>query len=256
MASPSLPAPPYAPRPAASKITVKTTSPIVPPNIDRVPIRTERLLLRPFVASDTEAVYEIRKQPEVMLWTLTGEIDKDIDQSRVCVERFLPPKDLATYHFVVVYLGDTGKSEDTNGVVIGIGGCHKIPGDFGWPELGYMFRKEYWGKGFATEFMRAFTKAWWALPRNEIQIEVDAVSVEKWCQGKGEKNDGDVIRVPEVIMAMIDAGNGGSRKVLEKAGFRVFDKWTEADSRTGFKGSTVKLDVFLLEEPAAKDGNS
>ncbi|KAI0531793.1 acetyltransferase domain-containing protein [Xylaria digitata] len=245
MASPSLPAPPHAPPVTPSKIKVKTTSPSVPPNIDRAPIRTERLLIRPFDASDAEAVYELRKQPEVMQWTALGEIDKDVNQSLVYIERFLPPKDLDTYNFVVVYLGDTGKSEDANGVVIGVAGCHKIRNDFGWPEVGYMFRKEYWGRGLGTEFLRAFTKAWWALPRNEIQLEVEAASVEKWCG----KNDGDVIQVPEILTAIIEAGNGGSRKVLERAGFREYNQWTEPDSRAGFEESTATLVAFLLESP-------
>ncbi|KAI3338173.1 acetyltransferase domain-containing protein [Ustulina deusta] len=245
MASPSLPGPPHGPPPAPSKIQVKTTWPTVPPNIDRAPIRTERLLIRPFDPSDVEAVHELRTQPEVMQWTSVGVVDKDVDQSRVFVERFLPPKDLETYNFAVVYLGDVAKGEDTDGVLIGTAGAHQTRNAIGWPEIGYMYRKEYWRKGLGTEFLRAFIKAWWALPRNEIQLEVDAASVE----GRGERNGSDVIQVPEILTAIIEAENIGSRRVLEKAGFREYQRWTEPDSRAGFEDSNATLVAFLLDAP-------
>ncbi|KAI0434953.1 acetyltransferase domain-containing protein [Xylaria sp. FL1042] len=245
MASPSVPGPPHGPPPNPSKIQVKTTSPTVPPNIDRTPIRTERLLIRPFDLSDVKAVHELRTQPEVMQWTSIGTVDKDLDQTRVFIERFLPPKDLETYNFAVMYLGDAAKGEDTDGVLIGTAGAHQSLNTFGWPEVGYMFRKEYWNKGLGTEFLHAFTKAWWALPRNEVQREVDTASVE----GRGEKSGGDVMQIPEVLTALIEANNVGSRRVLEKAGFREFKRWSEPDSRVGFEDVDAELVAFLLEAP-------
>ncbi|KAI0976723.1 acetyltransferase domain-containing protein [Xylaria arbuscula] len=245
MASPSLPGPPHELPPAPSKIQVKTTRATPPPNTDRESIRTERLLLRPFDASDAGALHEVRTQPEVMLWTRTGEVDKDVDHTFTFIERFLPPKDLETYDFAVVHLNDAAKSDDTDGVLIGSAGVHSIHSSFGWPEVGYMFHKETWGKGIGTEFLRAFSKAWWALPRTEIQLEVDATSVE----GRGEKDSNGVIQVPEILTAVISAENIGSRRVLEKAGFREFKSWTEPDSRAGFEGESVALLAFLLEAP-------
>ncbi|KAJ8129495.1 hypothetical protein O1611_g4133 [Lasiodiplodia mahajangana] len=250
MASQILPEPTQGSPPVPPKMKVKTTWPRVPPNAERTPIRTERLLLRPFEAADVEAVFELRQQPEVMLWTSFGTIDKDIDQSRTFVERFLPPNDTQTYNFVVVYLGDAGESDDSNGVVIGVGGAHKTRSHLGWPEVGYMFRKEYWNKGFATEFLRGFSKAWWALPRNnEVEIEVDAESLEGRVESISEKNDGDAIQAPEILTALIEARNIGSRKVLEKAGFKEYKVWTEPDSRAGFEGLDATLAGFLLTAP-------
>ncbi|KAI0810381.1 acetyltransferase domain-containing protein [Xylaria sp. FL0064] len=245
MASPSIPGPPHGPPPDPSKIQVKTTWPTIPPNVDRAPIRTERLLIRPYDVSDVKAVHELRTQPEVMQWTSTGVVDKDLDQTRVFVERFLPPKDLETYNFAVLYVGDAANGEDTDGVLIGSAGAHSSLNTFGWPEVGYMFRKEYWSKGLGTEFLRAFTQAWWALPRNEGQREVDAASVE----GRGENSDNNVKQVPEVLTAIIEANNVGSRRILEKAGFREFKRWSEPDSRAGFEGLDAELVAFLLEAP-------
>ncbi|KAI0409908.1 acetyltransferase domain-containing protein [Xylaria palmicola] len=241
--SPSLPVP----SPASSYVKVKTTWPTVPPNTDRSPIRTGRLLLRPFVAADAEAVYELRKQPEVMRWTIAGVVDDGVDASRVWVERFLSPKDLETYNFAILYPGDNAESEGGAGVLIGTAGAHKVHHDLGWPEVGYMFRKEFWNKGLGTEFLRAFTKAWWALPRREIELVVDAASVEK--RGNFESNNDDVIRVPEVLTAYITASNTGSRRVLEKAGFREYKRWTEPNHHAGFEGTSVTLVGFLLEAP-------
>ncbi|KAI0873816.1 acetyltransferase domain-containing protein [Hypoxylon argillaceum] len=251
MASQNAPSPSQASKPVVPKTKVKTTWPSVPPNADRTPIRTERLLLRPFEAADVEAVYELRQQPEVMIFTLSGIIDGDISESRTFVERFLPPKDTATYNFVAVYLGDDDKSgnADAKGVVIGVGGAHKTTPHLGWPEVGYMFRKEYWNKGFATEFLRAFSKAWWALPRTDVEIEVPTASVEGRGGDKTAENDGDVIEVQELLTAIIDANNIGSRRVLEKAGFKEYIQWKEPDSRAGFEGLDVTLASFLLTAP-------
>ncbi|KAI0109187.1 acetyltransferase domain-containing protein [Nemania sp. FL0031] len=249
MTSQNLPEPTQAPTPVSPKVKVKTTWPIVPPNADRTPIRTERLLLRPFDAADVDAVFELRQQPEVMLWTSFGTIDKDIDESRTFVERFLPPNDTQTYNFVVVYLGNAGENNDGNGVVIGVGGAHKTRSHLGWPEVGYMFRKEYWNKGFATEFLRGFTKAWWALPRKEIEIEIGADSLEGRVENADEKNEGGVIQAPEILTAIIEVRNIGSRRVLENAGFREYKVWTEPDSRAGFEGLDATLGGFLLTAP-------
>ncbi|KAK5631554.1 hypothetical protein RRF57_007268 [Xylaria bambusicola] len=94
------------PNPTPPKIRIKTTGPVVPPNIDRPPILTERLLLRQLDISDAEAVHALRTQPEVMQWTSVGTVDKDVDESRAWIKRFLPPKDLLTYNFVIVDRGD------------------------------------------------------------------------------------------------------------------------------------------------------
>lgn len=184
----------------------------------------------------------MRTQPEVMHWTAIGTVDKDVDQSRVWLERFLPPKDLKSFNFALMDRGEAAGG-DTAGVLVGTAGVHTTHNDFGWPEVGYMLRKEYWGKGIATEFMRAFIKAWWALPRKEVQIKVDAATVE----GRGAKDSDDELRVPEVLFAMIEAGNAGSRRVLEKAGFKKFKEWTEPDSRATCEGRTATLIAFLLE---------
>jgi RimJ/RimL family protein N-acetyltransferase len=239
------PAPPASPK----KVKVKTTWPTLPPIAERAPIRTERLLIRPFTASDVKAIHALRSQPKVMRWTRFGVVDKDEDQSRLYVERFIAPRDKESYNFVIVYLGNNKDKEndEDEGLVVGCGGCPVFGSALGWPEVGYMFRDEYWNKGLATEFLRAFVEAWWTLPRSEVEIEVDARSRSRSAEGKEEE---EVIKVPEALTAVIDADNSGSKRVLEKAGFREYKKWNEMDNRVRIEGIDVALLGFILEAPA------
>ncbi|KAI1430835.1 acetyltransferase domain-containing protein [Xylaria sp. CBS 124048] len=228
----------------APKIKVKTTWPTLPERSARTPIRTKRLLLRLFEASDAEAIYELRKQPEVMIWTPTGTADQSIEHSRAFLEHLLPPKDFDKYTWIITY------SENSGEAIIGFGGTTRVRHEAGWPEIGFLFRKEYWGLGLATEFLRGFLEAWWALPRSEIELEVEPDSI-----GKRKEEDG-VIRVPEVLLGMTMEGNMGSRRVLEKSGFIEFKRWTQPDTRTGYEGKDVTLLRFRLEVPGKLNGQA
>jgi RimJ/RimL family protein N-acetyltransferase len=62
-------------------------------------------------------------------------------------------------------------------------------------ELGYMFNSMTWGQGYATESLAAFVPLYW-----------------QYALGR-----------PEYLIASIDEENIGSRKVLEKVGFKKFE---------------------------------
>ncbi|KAI1657674.1 acyl-CoA N-acyltransferase [Daldinia decipiens] len=216
------------------KIKVKTYLPTqpFPPNAERKPIRTERLVIRPFTEEDLDAIYAIRTQPEVMHFSAVGQIDASKDETRTSyLACYLPPNDIRNYHNVLC-LASTGE-------LIGMGGMPKTDLLFGWPEVGYMLKKEYWGQGYATEFLRAFVDHWWTLPRSEAEIEVAAESVDR----SGE--------VPEMLSAIADDENLASKHVLEKAGFQKFTRWTEPDTRVGVIDD-IALVGFVLESPGQK----
>ncbi|KAK7962214.1 acetyltransferase domain-containing protein [Apiospora aurea] len=222
---------------SSNMIRVKTTLPKQPflPNADRQPIQTERLLVRALTQDDLQAMHELRTQPEVMIFTARGIVDTDIAQAQERLDSFLPPRgDLETYN-TAVCLAATGE-------LIGLGGVHRVASPvLGWPELGYQLKREHWGKGYATEFLRAFLERWWALPRVEVEIEVDALSVAAAdCSGGSQDGDGERV-VPEMLAAMVDANNPGSWRVMQKAGFEQFKEWKEPDSRVGFEGKDVTL---------------
>ncbi|OIW26154.1 acyl-CoA N-acyltransferase [Coniochaeta ligniaria NRRL 30616] len=195
-------------------VLVKTTLPVtpLPPNTARLPIVTDRLIIRPWLPTDFDQIRILRLQPEVMQYTRVGHIDLDEAETQAWLARFLPPGDAAT-HSCAITLKETGE-------VIGTGGTHSLQGNFGWPEVGYMFRKEFWGKGYATEFLRAYMKSWAELPREEVEIKVDPRTVT-----------GDGV-AEEQLIAVTAIVNEGSQKVLRKCGWEHFVTWPGDDSST------------------------
>ena len=254
MASPPLPPPSNSPPSTTPKIPIKTTLPKLPfpPNQSRPSLTTPRLTIRPLRPSDLQSLHEIRSQPEVMITNPQGRPDRDItSETKPALDRFLSPADLTKFYFAICLRdsrdedggergGDGGELEEK---MIGIGGCHKIASMFGWPVVGYMIRREYWGRGLATEFLVAWLGLWRGLPREEVVVEVDCRSVSSVGLGggdEGEENErgngaGDVVKevpvVPEQIVTWAVSGNIGSWRVMEKAGFAYLMTWTEADLR-------------------------
>lgn len=199
-------------------VLVKTTLPAtpLPPNAARLPIVTDRLVMRPWLPTDFDQLRLLRLQPEVMQWTRVGHVDLDEATTQAWLARFLPPNDALT-HSCAITLRDTGE-------VIGSGGTHIFRGEMGWPELGYMFRAEFWGKGYATEFLRAYGERWRELPREEVEIMVDPRTVVVAGAGEGEGT------AEEQIIAVTAEVNKGSQRVLHKCGWEHFMTYPGSDS--------------------------
>ncbi|KAH6657263.1 GNAT domain-containing protein [Truncatella angustata] len=218
-------------------IKVRTTLPKrpLPSNSQRAVIKTARLTVRHFIQDDVHGIHILRTQPEVMVRTAVGLIDKDLAETQAKLDHFLPPKDEVTFNYAIC-LTETGET-------IGMGGMHRMESGFGWPEVGYMLKREHWGKGYATEFMKAFVESYWELEREEVDIDVDVMSVNV------KENVQGVQTVPELLIAVVAVNNPGSLKVLEKTGFETFKTWTEPDSRAGFEG----LDIALIGLAVTKE---
>ncbi|TQN70285.1 putative N-acetyltransferase p20 [Colletotrichum shisoi] len=201
-------------------VTVKAVLPTIPlpPHASRQPIITERLVLRPISPDDLQPLHVLRTQPEVMRWSAAGRVDADVDETRAKLAQCLPPNDADNYDFSSC-LRSTGEW-------IGIGGCkHLSGGELGWPEIGYMLRKDFWGSGYATEFVQAFLEAWWSLPRSERELSVDRATVREWSGGEAT--------VDEIMTAVTEPGNVASRKILGKWGFRKLKVWKETSEEGG-----------------------
>ncbi|KAK7750117.1 hypothetical protein SLS62_007985 [Diatrype stigma] len=237
---------------AQKPIRAKTTLPAqpLPSNAERPHINTERLILRPFAQDDLEAYHAMRVQPEVMKYSLQGRPDRDLAESQAALDAFLPPRDTEV-HNCVVALAATGE-------LVGVGGC-RLGMFMGWPEVGYTFRRECWKLGYATEFLRAFVEAWWKLPRQDVEAEVDPVffpdstggnsAAASAGTGEGEGEGDDRREVPEQLVALVEVGNIGSHRVLEKCGFRRVTEWTEPDCREGSESANATLIVYAMSRP-------
>ncbi|KAJ5551393.1 hypothetical protein N7535_000657 [Penicillium sp. DV-2018c] len=202
-------------------VTVKALLPTIPlpANSERPAITTDRLLLRALQPSDLDALHVLRTQEEVMRWTRAGCIDESPEETKTKLDSFLPPNDRITANCAIC-LKDTGD-------LVGVGGCHLYRGSYGWPELGYMFRSEVWGKGFASEFLSAWLQFWLELPRTEQEARVHKETVV----GEGV--------VDEHLIAITEAENAGSQRVLVKSGFERFREYVEVDGT-----QTKKLIAF------------
>ncbi|OBT78957.1 hypothetical protein VF21_02801 [Pseudogymnoascus sp. 05NY08] len=218
-----------------NSITVQTTLPVQPyPLIsERNPIKTERLIIRPFQASDIDAIYELRLQPEVMKYTKKGVPDINRTESQEILDKLMGVPGNDMYNFAIC----DGKTN----VLIGTGGCHLPVGEVGWPEIGYMFRKEAHGKGYATEFVNAFLKAYWLLPRVRTEVVVDAETVEL---------SEEVTAAKECLGAITTADNKPSHSVLRKTGFERVKVFEVLGNHPQEEGDMITLWAWTVKWPS------
>lgn len=111
-------------------------------HMDKV-IETDRLILRPFVDSDVEAVYEFNSHPEVIRYTGESPVKSKQEAQDIITTIWKRDYEIQGYgRFAVVYKPDNK--------VIGFSGL-KWEADIGETDIGYRFLPEYWGQGIATE---------------------------------------------------------------------------------------------------------
>ncbi|KAF9701615.1 hypothetical protein EKO04_001126 [Ascochyta lentis] len=179
----------------------------------RTVARTERLLLRPLKLEDAEDVVLMRKHPEVMKHTSILPSD-DLEKTRQWIQGCHDRENC--WNFVIELLPSTkarresaqpaanhGKThasstersrEQPKPRVIGLIGAVRAP------EVGYMLNADYWGKGYATEAMRAFMPLFF----------------DHFSGGDYEKYD--------FAEAHTDPELESSQRVLMKVGFELYEK--------------------------------
>ena len=105
-------------------------------------IETERLLLRKFTVEDAPLIYELNLDPDVIRYTYDPV--KDIEHATHVLEQvILPQYALYNHGRWAVHLKPQLE-------FIGWCGLKCIP-QRDEIDLGYRFKKQYWGKGYATE---------------------------------------------------------------------------------------------------------
>lgn len=123
-------------------------------------IRTERLLLRRAQLDDVAAMHSIMSDPEAMrYWSTPPHTD------RVETERWMAS----------MVKADAAASDDfvviLDGRLIGKLGAWKLP------EIGFLFDRDHWGQGLASEALRAFIVHRRALGSTELTADVDPRNV-------------------------------------------------------------------------------
>ena len=142
-------------------------------------IETNRLLLRTFTEDDASLIYELNLDPDVTRYT--HDPIKDLAHAAGILEKIIIPQYVLYNHGRwAVHIRSTLEF---------LGWCGlKYRAEFNEIDLGYRFKKEGWGKGYATE-------AAWAA----IQYGFEKIGLQR-------------------IVARAEIDNIGSLKVLEKCG--------------------------------------
>lgn len=215
-------------------VKVKTTLPILPlpPLPSRPAIKTPRLILQPFSQEHLAGCHAIRTREEDMVNSTQGRVDRDLDETQIWLNRFLPPNDAHTYSFAIIH--------PPTGEMIGMCGLVRMNAGTKWPEVGYGLNKEFHGQGLASEMLRAFLEFWWTVPREEREAEFQSRYVADAA------SDGTI---HEHLMAIASADNGPSIRVLDKAHFTKFGEWEEPLPGRQESASAEQLVGYHLPRP-------
>ncbi|KAL9064133.1 MAG: hypothetical protein Q9161_009071 [Pseudevernia consocians] len=182
-------------------------------------ITTDRLLLRPLSPTDIEGVFAIRSDPKVFYWTEPDTREK----SDEWLKRMLENEKSMVY--TVSLLPST---DNRSPRIIGIIGAHSVP------EIGYVFHPDSWGRGYATEALKAWIHMYW----------------QRYPDGHPVMDENE----RAYLKAVTGPGGDGSRGVLRKCGFRWFGEEEVDDERKGAKqkGLKVVLEEFRLARPGVE----
>lgn len=107
-------------------------------------LETERLLLRPLLASDADAIYALRSDAEIMRYIREPQNRRETENwIRLVSSRWQKEK-----------LGFCGVVEKKSGVLTGWCGVWRLS-ETDEVEIGYAIAKKFWRRGFATEAAEA-----------------------------------------------------------------------------------------------------
>lgn len=104
---------------------------------------TPRLILRPYVQSDLDAIVHISNNMNVVRWTSSHPFPYTLNDAQAYLDRIERERAEGTKVWFAMTLKDSGE-------LIGGVGLKREPAHER-AEIGYMLGEEHWGKGFATE---------------------------------------------------------------------------------------------------------
>ena len=147
-----------------------------------LPIRTERLTIRPFTIDDVPAIHAALYGDATAMHFIGGP--HSLERTRQGIAGYIEHQRAAGYSFWAV-------TDAESGAVIGEAGLYPMNGVGPDIELGYALGTRWWGRGYATEAARAIVRAAFA--------DLGA----------------------ERVVAVAKRENTGSLHVLDKLGFRM-----------------------------------
>jgi RimJ/RimL family protein N-acetyltransferase len=148
------------------------------------PIETERLLLRPFVAEDFDAVFAMQSRPDVARYLYWGA--RDADEVRAALELKVAGTAIRSEGdavFLAAVLRSTGE-------LVGDMVLHLLSQEHSTAEIGFIVHPEHQGHGYATEAARPLLK----LAFEDVQVHR--------------------------VIGRVEPRNVASTRVLEKLGMR------------------------------------
>ncbi|WP_456599933.1 GNAT family N-acetyltransferase [Blastococcus sp. SYSU DS0616] len=157
-------------------------------------LRTERLVLRPFRTSDTDAVHRASQDADTQRWIPTIPVPYTPADARRFVEDVaIRERSEGTGLSVVI---------EADGRLAGTGGLHFRPGRLG-PEIGYTVAPWARGNGYAAEAAHALAD--WALglgaPRAHLFVDVANAASQVVARRAGFRQEG-------VVRACLDQRDG------------------------------------------------
>ncbi|KAK1845629.1 acetyltransferase [Colletotrichum chrysophilum] len=199
----------------------------IPPQHHTI-LRTPRLCLRAVRAGDLAAVHGMRVDAAVMRYMPNVETELVAEESR-SVERIRMMKP-GMFSFAVVLPLPAPSMKRMKG---GEGRSFGSVGITSPPQIFYIFARESWGMGYATEALRAFLEEYWERFPGGLKTEADS-----GAHGV-EKNEGG-----DFLEAHVHDGNVGSENVLRKCGFEVV-----REGKTTAHGVEVGTQIYRLNRP-------
>jgi ribosomal-protein-alanine N-acetyltransferase len=165
------------------------------PRRPSLPVETDRLRLRSIEQRDAERLFEIYGDADTMRFVgRTGRPVTDLQAARRAVEAIRRHEEL---HGFAMWALDEREGDG----LVGVAGLAWVEGHGPEVEAAYVLRRDRWGRGYATEALRALLR----IGHSELGLDR--------------------------IVALAYPENDASRRVMEKAGMRA-DGTVEAYGRT------------------------
>lgn len=170
-------------------------------------LETERLALREWRPEDADALYVLMSDPEVMRYVDVGRPWESVARVSEWIEKLVMSYRTRGFSRWAVV-------EREGGLVVGSCGFVPLPWS-GEIDVGYMFRRDRWGRGYAGE--------------------ITAAALRYGFERYGFRE----------VVASIAPENAASRRVLEKLGFAY--RGNEI-----LPGEDVESEIYVLRNPSAE----